>query len=317
MTQSVLILGAGGRFGRHATTAFTQTGWEVRTPPRGPAGVDIFDPASVTQAARGVDVIVNALNPAYPDWARDVPRLTQSVITAAEATGALVIVPGNIYPYGAGMPPLLTSTTAHAPTTRKGQIRTDMEEAYRASNARCLILRAGDFLDVKDSGNWFESHIAKAAPKGRFAYPGPTDQPHAWAFLPDMARAAEALAAQAHTLPRFADVPFPGYTLTGEELRTAVEHVLGHPVRHTGFPWRMLRLMALVSPLMREVLEMRYLWNVPHQLDATPLQELLPTFKHTPLEGALRTSLSPHSSVTSTQTSRWSEAASRPSPSSS
>ena len=42
----------------------------------------------VDQAARDVDVIVNGFNPAYPDWAREVPHLTRDVFVHVVATSA-------------------------------------------------------------------------------------------------------------------------------------------------------------------------------------------------------------------------------------
>ena len=61
MPQTVLILGASGRFGRNAAQAFADAGWQVHR----------FDRRSddLMQAVRGVDVIVNAWNPgeAAPD----------------------------------------------------------------------------------------------------------------------------------------------------------------------------------------------------------------------------------------------------------
>ena len=75
MTQSVLILGATGRFGRAASKAFSQAGWRVtewrRPDPSamdddGVVRGDLYDSQALTRAAE-VDVIVNALNPAYPD----------------------------------------------------------------------------------------------------------------------------------------------------------------------------------------------------------------------------------------------------------
>lgn len=46
--------------------------------------------------------------------------------------------------------------------------------------------------------------------------------------------------------------------------------------------------MGLFSPLLREVVEMRYLWNVPHALDGTKLRAALPAFAPTPLAEAMR-----------------------------
>ncbi|NQV81597.1 MAG: epimerase, partial [Alphaproteobacteria bacterium] len=50
----------------------------------------------------------------------------------------------------------------------------------------------------------------------------------------------------------------------------------------------MMRLIALFAPMIREVLEMRYLWQVPHALDGTKLQAALPNFQPTPLAKCLQ-----------------------------
>ncbi|MEL6427016.1 MAG: NAD(P)H-binding protein [Pseudomonadota bacterium] len=313
MSGTALILGASGRFGRHVTQRFRREGWTVRVLRRqgvaraGEVVADIFDEAQMIAAAEGVDVIVNALNPKYSDWPTDTPRFTRTIITAAEAHEATVLIAGNVYVYGPSMPPLLTPNTPHDASDGPGRIRVDMEAAYRASSARTILLRAGDFIDTQASGNWFESHIAKDVAKGRFAYPGPMDLPHAWAFLPDMARAAELLARRRETLPRFADIPFPGFTLTGAELQGAVEAAVGRSMRRRSIPWLLLRLMALTSVEMRGVMKMRYLWNTPHALDHRAFDAVLPGFAHTSVVDAIAQSIgSPNpaqSKVMSTQTS--------------
>lgn len=301
--NSVLILGAAGRFGRHAAAEFAQAGWQVRALVRpGRAAIpgiatvhgDAEDAAALTRAAMGVDVIVQAVNPPYPDWAAHVPRQTAAAIAAARASGATLMVPGNVYPYGPDMPPVLTQTTPHAGATGKPLIRKTMEAALRAAckdGMRCILLRAGDFIDDRPSGNWFESHIAAGVGKGRIAYPGPRDQVHAWAYLPDMARAARMLAERRETLPPFAAFGFPGYALTGDALIALCAEAAGHPMRATRFPWAILRAAALVSPMMREVLEMRYLWHRPHRIDGALLAAALPDFAPTPARVAIAASV--------------------------
>ena len=123
-----------------------------------------------------MDVIVHALNPPYPAWSKAMPVLTANVITAASQCGATVMIPGNVYNFGEAMPAVLSESTAHAPTTRKGRLREQMEKAFAASNVQTIVLRAGDFIDAEQSGNWFDGHIANKVSKGSIMYPGPTDQ---------------------------------------------------------------------------------------------------------------------------------------------
>ncbi len=306
--RTVLILGAGGRFGCAALHAFHAAGWKVRAfvrpgrPLDAPSGVariegDAFDPDSVTAAANGAGVIVHALNPPYPRWTTDLPKQTESVLAAARASGATVMIPGNVYNYGRNMPARLTEDTPHAPTTRKGRLREEMEDAFRSAAAdgvHTVILRAGDFIETEKTGNWFDTYIAAKVDRGVAVYPGPRDVVHAWAWLPDMARAMVGLAGR-ETQPEagFETFNFEGYNLTGDELIAALERAAGRPLGRKGFPWFALSFVAPFMPLLREVMEMRYLWRVPHALDGARLRTALPDFAPTPLDGAIHAALPP------------------------
>ena len=302
MTKRVLILGANGRIGRAAIEAFSAAGWSisalVRRVPASAAPTiqwheaDAFDADAVAGAAEGADVILNGLNPPYERWANDLPRLTASVLTAARRHRSTVIIPGNVYNYGDSMPAVLTETTPHRPSTVKGRLREQMEAAYRQAGddgVQTIIVRAGDFIERAQTGNWFDTYITNDIRRGIVTYPGPTDVPHAWAYLPDLARAMVGLAEQRHSLGRFETFGFAGHTFTGEQLRQQAEAVLGRPVKIKSFPWPLLRFLGLFRRSIHAVLEMRYLWNVPHQIDGHRLNERLPELRTTPLPAVLRT----------------------------
>ncbi|MFT4717403.1 MAG: nucleoside-diphosphate-sugar epimerase [Paracoccaceae bacterium] len=281
---TILILGATGRFGQNGVIAFRKAGWNVRTFDR--------EHDDLMNAANGADVILNGWNPPYTDWAKQVPELTKRVIAAAKTTGATVIVPGNVYVFGTDAPQNFSSTTPQTAKNELGQIRTTMEAAYRAAGVRTIVLRAGDFLDTHTSGNWFDLIMVKKLNKGVFTYPGNPEIPHAWAYLPDLLRAAVMLAEKRDALAAFEDVPFPGYTLTGQELHNAVENAAGHSVKLRRMNWLPIRLIAPVMPMMKRLVEMSYLWNKPHQLDSHKFNRLLPNFQATPLDAAIASAVS-------------------------
>ncbi len=279
MVGTVLVLGAHGRFGRNAAEAFWNAGWAVRS----------FDRRTdvLAEAAQGVDVIVNAWNPPYPDWAREVPRLTAQVIAAAQATGAAVLIPGNVYVFGQEAPSIFDETTPHAARNPLGRIRIEMEQAYRDAGVRTIVLRAGDFLDTAPSGNWFDRIMIQKLARGRFTYPGDPNVPHAWAYLPDMAAAAVTLSEDRADLPLFADIPFPGYTLTGQDLARALSRVTGQEVRLTRMPWWPMHLARPFWNMAAPLTEMSYLWRKPHALSPDRFDALLPEFRATPLDTAV------------------------------
>ncbi len=303
MTQTVLILGGTGRFGRHTTQAFTKAGWCVRQFDRHRDNLHV--------AASSADVIVSAWNPPYPEWEKMTMALHRDVIDVAEKTGATVILPGNVYVYGPNSGSLLAEGTQHHADNPLGRIRIEMERAYRDSNVRTIILRAGDFIDTQASGNWFDKVMIKSLSKGKLTYPGAIDAPHAWAYLPDVARAAVSLAECRHELQRFEDVPYAGFTLTGNELAHVLAQVLGRDVVAQRMNWLPLQLLTPFWDMARCLVEMRYLWTMPHQLDGSKFAQLVPDFKSTPVATALQNATqeyqstnSPDYILRSTQTSR-------------
>ncbi len=269
----VLVAGASGLFGSHAAQAFAAAGWEVRLYQRG---------TDMTAAAQGADVIVNAMNPPmYHDWPRLVPAITAQAIAAARASGATLIVPASVYNYGSQPRPWGPSTP-QKPNTRKGAVRVQMEAEYRASGVPVILLRGGDFMDAAGKTQGMGMALRGLA-KGKIMAFGGADVPRAYAYLPDMARAAVALAEARDRMPRFADIPFAGLTFTMQELADSFQQQSARVFRIAKFPWWLLGLAAPFWELAREMREMRYLYELPHRLDGATMQSVLPDFQTTGL----------------------------------
>lgn len=285
MTGTILVLGASGRFGHNIVSQFDAAGWTVRR----------FDRArdDLDRAAEGADLIAMGWNPPYHRWAAEMPGLHAQVRRVALRHDCTVLLPGNVYVYGDHSGPVWDETTPHAATNPLGRLRIEMEAAYRDEGVRTILLRAGDYLDIAASGNWFDTILARRIDRGVFYYPDAVDVPHAWAFLPDLARAFVDLAERRDSLPRFADIPFAGYTLTGQEMLAALSRVTGRPLRLRPMPWWQLRLAQIVMPSIKGMFEMRYLWSLPQRLDGTRFNALLPAFEATPLDTALARAIAP------------------------
>lgn len=278
MHKSVLILGSSGRFGRHAAEAFWNAGWNIHLFERGTE--------DLMQAAATADVIVAGWNPPYTEWAAQVSALHARIQAAARASGATVILPGNVYapdtplPWGPGR--------AHDAAGTLGRIRVALEQSYRQSGVQTIVLRAGDFIDTEPSDSWLDRVILKGVHKGRLSYPGPLDVPHAWAFLPDLARAAVALADMRNDLDRFEDMAFDGYTLSATQMAAILSDVAGRVVEARPMSWLPIQVARPFWPMARHLLEMRYLWQVPHSLDGSRLAALCPRLPVTSPEEALK-----------------------------
>jgi nucleoside-diphosphate-sugar epimerase len=202
-------------------------------------------------------------------------------IRVAEASGATLMLPGNVYNFGRELPAVLSEHTPFVANTPKAAQRIALEAALDASRARSIVIRAGDFLG--DAGTWIDLAIGKGLAQGRITQMGPQDLAHAWAWLPDLAQVFVRVAERRDALPPHAVLHYEGLTLTGAELQAAFEAALGRPLQASAFPWWALRLAAPFSPMMRALTEMRYLWQRPHRLDEARLQALIGPVPHTPL----------------------------------
>lgn len=306
----VLVLGATGRLGSAAVRAFVAAGWSVvaharRVPASLPVGATcvttpLADVASVTAAAAGARAVIYAINQPYELWASQALVQATQGMDIAQRLGALFMFPGNVYNFGAHMPALLRADTPPAPTTEKGRIRVAIEHEMHARSAlglRSVVLRAGDFFGA-GSGSWFDSVIVKSLPKRKLVYAGPLDRVHAWAYVPDLARAFVAVAGRAQHLPAFACLPFPGYTLTGAELLDAIERAAARlglrgpkVLLRSSLPWGFIRAMKWLVPSWRGIVDLAYLFEVPHALDGQALSHAVGAFNITPIDVALRATL--------------------------
>ena len=311
LTNTVLILGARGRFGLTAARAFAQAGWRVlgqarpgddvpRDLPVQWLQLDLHDTQALAQAARGAAVVVHALNPAYTNkaWQAQVLPMTDAAIALARALDATLMMPGNIYNFGAAMPALLREGTPQAAKTIKGQVLIAMEQRLQQSGVRSIVLRAGDFFGG-GRGTWFDMAMVKDIQKGVFSYPGAKDVSGAWAYLPDLARAFVAVAEKRASLPTFEVLHFAGHRMSGQrwlDVLTPIARAQGWiktdaSLRFTSLPWPIIRLGALVLPTWAALLEMRYVWKVPHALVNDKLCALIGEEPHTGLAQAVQLAL--------------------------
>jgi nucleoside-diphosphate-sugar epimerase len=306
--------------------AYAQAGWRVlaqlrRAPAQPlPAGASavvlpLADTVALAAQAAGAQAVVYAVNPVYTRWDQELLPSFHLGMDLAERLGARLLLPGNVYNFGQQMPALLRPGTPQRPTTTKGRQRQAMEaelaERAAAGRLRASIVRAGDFYGA-GSGNWFDQAIVKDLARGKLVYPGPLDVVHAWAYLPDLARAFVAVAGRPDA-PAFEDLHFAGHACTGAELLAGIEAAAGarglHPAagwQRSGMPWGLIRAVGSVYPLWRELARMRYLWQVPHALDGAALAQATGPLRETPLAQALQAAV--------TQAIGYRAAAPRPAP---
>ncbi|MEP9378692.1 NAD-dependent epimerase/dehydratase family protein [Aquabacter sp. CN5-332] len=308
--KMALVLGATGGIGGAVADRLACAGWRVRALHRNPDRTgqdgrfdwikgDALVASDVAAAAEGTSLIVHAVNPpGYRDWETLVlPMLDNTIAAAARAGGARILLPGTVYNYGPDAFPDITEDAPQNARTRKGRIRVEMERRLRLAadraDAKVLIVRAGDFFGPKAANNWFSQGLVKPGARPHaISYPGRRGIGHQWAYLPDVAETMVRLIERGG-LEDFSTFHMDGHwDADGTGMTQAIRRAFGAPeipVRRT--PWLLMRLAAPFVPLLRELAEMRYLWEHPIRLRNAKLEAAIGAEPRTPLDEAVRITL--------------------------
>ncbi len=300
-----VIVGA-GQVGGHVAELLANAGHEVVVVTRsgsGPrrAGVtlvaaDAGDAATMRRITEGAEVLYNCANPQYHRWARDWPPIAASLVSAAEAAGAVLAVLGNLYGYGPVDGPM-TEDLPLASTGVKGRVRARMWEdllaAHRSGRVRVTEVRGSDYFGphASDQSYFGERLLGPLLSSGKPAtVPWNPDVPHSWTYLPDVARALVAAAARESAWGRAWHVP-TGPAMTMREVAERLCLLAGAPApRFRRLPGWMLTAAGLAVPFLKELKEIRYQFDRPFILDSSASEAAL-DLAPTPMDDALKETL--------------------------
>ncbi len=318
LNKTALVLGATGGIGGEVARQLLAAGWSVRglsrsaEPSSAPKdGVekegitwlrgDALNITEVRTAAAGCALIVHAVNPpGYKRWGEVVLPMLDNTIAVAKELHATIVLPGTVYNYGPNAFPALSERSPQNPITKKGAIRVEMErrlQTFAEQGGRVIIVRAGDFFGPQAGNNWFAQGLIKPQQAVKtISNPGQAGVGHQWAYLPDVARTMLSLIAMRETLPAFATFQLDGHwDHDGTQMTQSIQRVVvqqgGPRPKVTSFPWWLMPVIALLNETVKEMLEMRYLWQTPLRMHNAKLKSLLGQEPHTPLDEAVAATL--------------------------
>jgi nucleoside-diphosphate-sugar epimerase len=179
-----------------------------------PVAADATDAAALRELTTGAAALYNCANPPYHRWPQDWPPIAGAMLAAAEHTGAVLVIMGNLYGYGPVDSPM-SEDTPLAATGTKGRVRAgmwaDALAAHRSGRIRATEARASDFYGPHIVSNaMIGERFVPSVLAGRPVYVlGDPDAPHTWSYLPDVANTLAVLGTDERAWGRAWHVPSP------------------------------------------------------------------------------------------------------------
>lgn len=291
-----LVLGAGG-VGRSTTAELVALGHTVTLASRSGrvtqrpwqpthadavevVAVDAGDGQAVTALARGAASIVNAVNPTdYTRWDTDWPPVAAATLAAAEASGAGLVIIGNLYGYGQVGDPMHEDDPL-LPTGHKGRLRADMWTdalaRHEAGRLRVTELRSSDYFGpgTTPRTSYLNDIVIDRLLAGRapFVPVGRAGAAHSWTYVPDVGRLAARVATGDDGWGRAWHVP-TAPARTFDQAAADIARLAGViPRRVRALPRPLGTAAGLVVPFMRELRETRHQFERPFVLDSALTQ---------------------------------------------
>ncbi len=279
--KDILIVGY-GPVGRATVALLCAQGRRVRVAQRSrpadlPAGVaftscDVLDADSVRAAISGAAQVGVAIGFEYTGkvWESRWPVAMRNLLDGCGAAGARMVFFDNLYMYGAQRAPLI-ETMALTQKGRKPAARAAITRMWQDDpRVKVAALRAPDFYGP----GVLLSHIGEtglaAIARGKAAmFSFSPDQPHDYAYVPDIGRAMVTLLdATDDAFDQAWHMPCAPTMTSRQILELGARHA-AVKLRLQALPTIVRKTLALFVPFLREMGEMRFQWDRPYAVDAT------------------------------------------------
>lgn len=265
---------------------------------------DASDATALQHHSADAAVIYNCANPPYHRWTTDWPPLSASLLSAAAASGAVLVTLSNLYAYSPPTAPMKATDPLDAASI-KGGVRAAMWHealaAHETGTVRVTEARASDFIgpDVGESGHMGDRVVPRVLAGKSVSLLGALDAPHSWTAIDDVARTLITIGREPAAWGKAWHVP-TAPPLTQREIVERMCDLAG--VDHVSIktlPSFALTLAGVFSPMIRELKEIVYQFEEPFVIDATATTAAF-GLEPTPIDETLRAALDSYSPTLAT-----------------
>lgn len=285
MSDRHVIVGA-GPVGRAVAAVLAERGADVVLASRSGQGaevagarrvaVDASDADALSRLADGAQVLYNCVNPGrYDRWEAEWPPVAAALLAAAERSGAVLAVTGNLYPYGPVDGPMVEGMPDAAPGHKarlRARMSADAFALHEAGRIRTVEVRGSDYMGGPLGDNGHVPRVIPAALRGKnVRVIGSADQPHTWTDVVDMGRALVAVAGTESALGRIWHAPSNPPRTQAEAVNDVLASVGRKPVTVKAYPRLALLAGGLFDPQLRELRETEYQFTRPYLMDSSAI----------------------------------------------
>jgi nucleoside-diphosphate-sugar epimerase len=202
---------------------------------------------------------------------------------------------------------VMTEDSAIAPVSKKGALRQRMAEdvmdAHARGEIRAAALRSSDYYGPGVTGSALGDMVFGRLVAGKEAQvSGSLSQPHSFAYIEDVGRAAAELGIRGGVLGRAWIAPHASARTQGQMVEAACG-ALGIPPRMTSIAPMMMHLAGLFIPQAKAGVEMMYEFTKPFVVDSGRIEREL-GLRATPIETGIERTVRWYAEHAETETLR-------------
>ena len=284
------ILGAGGVVGRELAKSLREYKTDIRLVSRNPLKVNDTDQLmagdltiadDVYRAVEGSDIVY--LTPGFPYalkvWQAAWPLVMKNTLDACKAHGAKLVFFDNIYMYDPARLNPITETHKVNPSSEKGKVRAliaaMLMDEVEKGGLTALIARAPDFYGpgIKGVSILTESVFNKLASGKKADWFGADNCKHSFIYTPDAGKGTAMLGNAEDTWNQVWHLPTAPNPLTGKEWVEAIAKELDVKPGYRAASKSIVSLIALFSPLVKELKEMLYQYTQDYVFDSSKFEK--------------------------------------------
>lgn len=251
------------------------------------ATADALDPASLSTALAGCDLVVDAVGlPA--ERMGDHPRVAANVAAATTRSGARCLQISSFWPFLPHRAEVVDESHPRQGGHRLFRLRREAEDVLLAAGA--AVVHLPDFFGPEVHTSSVQRALEEAVAGKPISCLGRAGVEREAAFVPDAMRTVADLAGRDEAYGTDWGVPGNGAPSPRDLARLAGER-LGREVPVRCAPPALLRLLALVVPSLRPVVPLAPHYARPVRYDTSKIRNLLGPIERTPLADAVATTL--------------------------